>query len=106
MRRTTTEHATLAQLIEQLICNLQVLGLSPRGGFEAVFGLSTLAGRVSKRPKDGDCKSSCVSIRWFESTRAHSRKSPALIAGLFCVCVMFVGEMPYWTGGSVRESST
>ncbi len=31
--RGTTDHATLAQLIEQLICNLQVLGLSPRGGF-------------------------------------------------------------------------
>lgn len=69
------DHATLAQLIEQLICNLQVLGLSPRGGYSGVISTppqpTKVHGRVSKRPKDGDCKSSCVSIRWFESTRAH-----------------------------------
>ncbi len=31
--KKTIEDATLAQLIERLICNLQVLGLNPRGGF-------------------------------------------------------------------------
>ena len=86
-RRTTTKYATLAQLIEQLICNLQVLGLSPRGGFTQRSSPldrsrrrkpKEVLGRVSKRPKGGDCKSSCVSIRWFESTRAHSLKSPFL----------------------------
>ena len=41
-------HATVAQLVEQLICNHQVGGSNPFGG-------ST--GEVPERPKGADCKS-------------------------------------------------
>ena len=60
--------AALAQLVEQLICNQQVVGSSPTSG----SSLQVIRGQLSEWLKEADCKSASVSLRWFESITAHS----------------------------------
>ena len=36
----------------------------------------TVYGRVPEWPMGTDCKSAAFQLRWFESTRAHQRKTP------------------------------
>ena len=67
-------YATVAQLVEQLICNQSVGGSSPLGGskLRKLFDLKSIAGEMPERPKGADCKSAGVCLRRFESFSPHS----------------------------------
>ena len=75
-------YAGVAQLVEQLICNQQVIGPSPIASSrvtgekyhslrEAESLLSRVAGQVAKRSNASDCKSDGSCLRRFESSPAH-----------------------------------
>ena len=51
IKRSSREHAGVAQLVEQLICNQQVGGSSPSTSSIFIYG------RIPERPKGADCKS-------------------------------------------------
>ena len=57
--------AGVAQLVEQLICNQQVIGSSP------IASSSRVVGQVAKRSNASDCKSDGSCLRRFESSPAH-----------------------------------
>ena len=63
--------ATVAQLVEQLICNQSVGGSSPLGGSKSSFLKKSLLGEMPERPKGADCKSAGVCLRRFESFSPH-----------------------------------
>ena len=79
--------AGVAQLVEQLICNQQVVGSTPfsgsdesdEGGLSPGFKI-TFDGRVVKWPTTTDCKSVLLRVRWFESALAHSHLPGLLTA--------------------------
>ncbi len=76
-------HARVAQMVEQLICNQLVGGSIPfsgSAGRNSIFrsgdcscqkGNWTPSGQVVKWPTTTDCKSVLFGVRWFESILAH-----------------------------------
>ncbi len=65
MERGKEKEATLAQLVEQLICNQRVGGSSPLGGSLRDKG------ELPERSNGVDCKSIAYWLRWFESATPH-----------------------------------
>jgi hypothetical protein len=73
-------HARVAQLVEQLICNQQVAGSTPFSGSRPVVRIINpvywqamiTIGQVVKWPTTTDCKSVLSGVRWFESILAHT----------------------------------
>jgi hypothetical protein len=73
--------AGVAQLVEQLICNQQVIGSSPIASSSrndrqvtpqsGVTNSSRVVGQVAKRSNASDCKSDGSCLRRFESSPAH-----------------------------------
>jgi hypothetical protein len=69
--------------VELLICNQGVVGSIPIASFAHTSGHSRRAsGEVPERPKGADCKSAGVSLRRFESSPLHPRRTRAGIAQL------------------------
>ena len=69
--------------VEHLICNQAVVGSIPIASFAHTSGHSRRAsGEVPERPKGADCKSAGVSLRRFESSPLHPRRTRAGIAQL------------------------
>jgi hypothetical protein len=62
--------ADVAQAVERLTCNQQVVGSTPTIG--SMFGAMMGRGEVPERPKGADCKSAGVRLRRFESSPLHS----------------------------------
>ena len=60
-----SDRAGVAQLVEQLTCNQQVVGSIPI--------TSSIYGGVPERPKGADCKSAGFHLRRFESFSLHQR---------------------------------
>src|SRR5262249_61951910 len=63
--------ADVAQEVEQLTCNQQVVGSTPTIGSTGPFA-GTVPGEVPERPKGADCKSAGVRLRRFESSPLHT----------------------------------
>src|SRR5262249_7091191 len=63
--------ADVAQSVERLICNQQVVGSTPTIGFTH-GAMETGRGEVPERPKGADCKSAGKRLRRFESSPLHS----------------------------------
>ena len=57
MKHVKTEHADVAQLAEQLICNQQVNGSSPFIGLLWLLKVIIKYGWIPEWPKGTDCKS-------------------------------------------------
>jgi hypothetical protein len=84
------EYASVAQLVEQLICNQRVGGSNPLAGFTERIRLSLESnmstmrgssdvffawyGQVPKRPNGAGCKPAGAILRRFESFPAHINK--------------------------------
>jgi hypothetical protein len=69
--RSTVRSADVAQEVEQLTCNQQVVGSTPTIGSTRPF-VGTARGEVPEWPKGADCKSAGVSLRRFESSPLHA----------------------------------
>src|SRR5215813_4955247 len=69
--RSTVRPADVAQEVEQLTCNQQVVGSTPTIGSTRPF-VGTTHGEVPEWPKGADCKSAGVSLRRFESSPLHA----------------------------------
>jgi hypothetical protein len=65
--------ADVAQEVEQLTCNQQVVGSTPTIGSRSRDARATF-GEVPEWPKGADCKSAGVSLRRFESSPLHSMR--------------------------------
>ena len=68
---STVRPADVAQEVEQLTCNQQVVGSTPTIGSTRPF-VGTAHGEVPEWPKGADCKSAGVSLRRFESSPLHA----------------------------------
>ena len=71
-----TRHATVAQLVEQLICNQSVGGSSPFGGSRSLK-MKKSVGEMAERSMAADCKSAGVRLRRFESFSPHDNAGVA-----------------------------
>jgi hypothetical protein len=69
-RGSTVQPADVAQEVEQLTCNQQVVGSTPTIGSTRPF-VGTVRGEVPERPKGADCKSAGKRLRRFESSPLH-----------------------------------
>src|SRR5262245_4976126 len=69
-RASTVQPADVAQEVEQLTCNQQVVGSTPTIGSMCPF-VGTVRGEVPERPKGADCKSAGKRLRRFESSPLH-----------------------------------
>ncbi len=65
--------ADVAQVVERLTCNQQVVGSTPTIG--SMFAEGTRRGEVPERPKGADCKSAGVRLRRFESSPLHCERA-------------------------------
>ena len=74
-------YADVAQEVEQLTCNQQVVGSTPTIGSCSGDDRPT-RGEVPERPKGADCKSAGVRLRRFESSPLHQMQR-ALLDPLF-----------------------
>jgi hypothetical protein len=69
INKIVVKYAEVAQLVEQLICNQQVVGSTPFLG-SVVYNLYN--GQMAEWLKATDCKSVLSGVRRFEPYSAHS----------------------------------
>src|SRR5262249_58808398 len=79
-RGSSVPPADVAQEVEQLTCNQQVVGSTPTIGSTRPF-LGTGRGEVPERPKGADCKSAGVCLRRFESSPLHALRGRCSLGG-------------------------
>jgi hypothetical protein len=85
--------AGVAQLVEQLICNQQVIGSSP------IASSSRVVGQVAKRSNASDCKSDGSCLRRFESSPAHGVLQD-WVGRLYCLRDELLNELEWYERGS------